>query len=438
MLLIVLDRIGVGDVGALGSSLGVTPAIDALAARGVLFQRAYACSPQSGPARAAILTGRWPNALGFEFSVPLSIERASPGAARRGIEPTTPTLGSLLHAAGYQTAFVGSWQMGVTDQQSPAAMGFDASCSYAHAVRTHAPRPGKDDAFSLRRNGTIDESFARLDDALTTCAIEFIESSSEKPWALVAAFPGASPPLAPMPEDLASTSALEGKRAVMAAALRGLDRSIGALVDAVDRTGQRDRTIFVLVGDGGGATTQGASNGTLHGDAGSCFEGGLRVPMILVDPGVVTAGTRASFAVTGADVVPTVLAAVGAPAMQGSDGIDLLPFLAPGATQPSSTAREIVWRAGSSGGQLFSGLKYVVTTDSAPKLYRIDADPDEATDVAESMVDGHNMMLERHETWIKAQPPCRWFEDGTLPASASAPPSLTLPDPSKRRPNADG
>lgn len=57
-LVIVLDRVGTGDVGFLGSTLGATPNLDALAARGVVMQRAYAASPQSSPARAAILTGR--------------------------------------------------------------------------------------------------------------------------------------------------------------------------------------------------------------------------------------------------------------------------------------------------------------------------------------------------------------------------------------------
>jgi arylsulfatase A-like enzyme len=436
-LIIVLDRVGTGDVGFLGSSLDATPHLDALASRGVVLQRAYAASPQPSPARAAILTGRWPNALGFEFAMPMGEEANAPDAAARGLVPGTPTIGSQLAAGGWTTGFVGSWQMGVTAEQAPMSMGFGFDCFVAHATRTRKPRPGKDDGFSLRSLGAVNEDFERLEDAMTACATGFIERERSKPWLLVVALPGLSPPLSPTNEDLAAFPQLDGRRRDMAASLRALDRSIGAMLTAVETTGQTARTMVVVIGDTGGSTAWGSSNGTLHGDFGTCFEGGLRVPMLMALPSRITPGSTYPHPVTGADVLPTVAAALGQAPPTPIDGVNLLPFLA-GASSGLPHA-ELHWQAGQSAATMFSGLKYVIPLDGAPSIYRIDQDPTESINGAEDSVDAYTMLRERHERWSQALPPARWLQDGTIPEAQRAPaPPPALPDPGKRRaPKAD-
>ncbi len=431
-LVIVLDRVGTGDVGFLGSTLGATPNLDALAARGVVLQRAYAASPQPSPARAAILTGRWPNAMGFEFAMPMGDEANAPDAAARGLQPGTPTIGSPLAANGWTTGFVGSWQMGVTAEQAPTAMGFGFDCFVAHATRTRKPRPGKDDGFSLRSLGAVNEAFERLEDAMTVCATGFIERERSKPWLLVVALPGLSPPLAPSNEDLAAFPQLEGRRRETAASLRALDRSIGAMLATIQATGQAERTMVVVIGDTGGSIAWGSSNGSLHGDFGTCFEGGLRVPMLMAWPGRIAPGSTYPNPVTGADVLPTVVAALGQPAPAPIDGVDLLPFVTGAAT--GLPHAELHWQAGQSAATMFSGLKYVIPLDGAPSIYRIDQDPTESVNGAEDSVDAYTMLRERHERWSQSLPPARWLQDGTIPEAQRAPaPPPALPDPGKRR-----
>jgi len=436
-LVVVLDRVGTGDVGFLGSTLGATPNLDALAARGVVLQRAYAASPQPSPARAAILTGRWPNAMGFEFAMPMGDEASSPDAAARGLLPGTPTIGSQLAAGGWSTGFVGSWQMGVTTEQAPMSMGFGFDCFVAHATRTRKPRPGKDDGFSLRSLGAVNEGFDRLEDAMTACATGFIERERSKPWLLVVALPGLSPPLAPTADDLAAFPALEGRRREMAASLRSVDRSIGTMLATIDATGQAARTMIVVIGDTGGSSAWGSSNGPLRGDFGTCFEGGLRVPMIIALPGRITPGTTYPHPVTGADVRPTVAAALGQPVTASIDGVNLLPFLA--GSVAGLPHAELHWQSGQSAATMFSGLKYVIPLDGAPSIYRIDQDPNESINGAEDSVDAYTMLRERHERWSQALPPARWLQDGTIPESLRAPaPPPAMPDPGKRRaPKAD-
>ncbi len=431
-LVIVLDRVGTGDVGFLGSTLGATPNLDALAARGMVLQRAYAASPQPSPARAAILTGRWPNAMGFEFAMPMGDEASSPDSAARGLLPGTPTIGSQFAAGGWSTGFVGSWQMGVTAEQAPIAMGFGFDCFVAHATRTRKPRPGKDDGFSLRSLGAVNEGFDRLEDAMTACATGFIERERSKPWLLVVALPGLSPPLAPTTDDLAAFHTLEGRRREMAASLRSLDRSIGTMLATIEATGQAARTMIVVIGDTGGSIALGSSNGTLHGDFGTCFEAGLRVPMIIALPGRIPPGSTYPHPVTGADVLPTMAAALGQPAPATIDGVDLVPFLTGAAAGLPHT--ELHWQAGQSAATMFSGLKYVIPLDGAPSIYRIDQDPNESINGAEDSVDAYTMLRERHERWSQALPRARWLQDGTIPESQRAPaPPPAMPDPGKRR-----
>jgi len=436
-LIIVLDRVGTGDVGFLGSTLGATPNLDALAVRGAVFHRAYAASPQPSPARAAILTGRWPNAMGFEFAMPMGEEASAPDAAARGLQPGTPTIGSHLAAGGWTTGFVGSWQMGVTAEQAPMAMGFGFDCFVAHATRTRKSRPGKDDGFSLRSLGAVNEGFERLEDAMAACATGFIERERSKPWMLMVALPGLSPPLAPSADDLAAFPALEGRRREMAASLRSLDRSIGAMLATIEATGQTARTMVVVLGDTGGSIAWGSSNGSLKGDFGTCFEGGLRVPMIIALPGRIAPETSYPNPVTGADVLPTVAAALGQAAPASIDGIDLLPYILGGAS--GLPHAELHWQAGQSAATMFSGLKYVIPLDGAPSIFRIDQDPTESINGAEDSVDAYTMLRERHERWSQSLPPARWLQDGTIPdAQRVPPPPPAMPDPGKRRaPKAD-
>lgn len=431
-LIIVLDRVGTGDVGFLGSTLGATPALDALASRGVVLERAYAASPQPSAARAAILTGRWPTELGFEFGVPMDRDPKAPDAAQRGLLPGTPTIGSLAAQAGWTTGFVGSWQMGVSEAQRPSALGFGFECAFANPTRARQPRPGKDDGFTLRVDGRPSEEFESLDDALTACATGFIERERDHAWLLVTALPGVSPPLAPRPDDLEAFPSLEGKRRAMAASLRGLDRSIGSMIDALARTGQQERTVILVIGDVGGDTAMGSSNGDLRGGFGACFEGGVRVPMLLVNPGSGPHGSRYALPASGVDVMPTVLACLGVPASGPSDGVDLLPYTT--GINGERPHAELHWRSGGSSATMFSGLKYVTPLDGAPCIFRIEQDPIEAIDASNDSVDAYNMLRERHERWSDTQPKARWDARGELPPGPRQDqPAVTPPDPSKRR-----
>ena len=132
ILLIVADDLGMGDVSAYGSRTISTSFIDSLAKAGIRFDNAYATSATSTPSRYAMLTGMYPwknpNAAILDGDAPLLIP------------VDMPTLPKMMQEAGYSTAAIGKWHLGMGDgnvdwnsQISPSAndVGFDYTCVIA-------------------------------------------------------------------------------------------------------------------------------------------------------------------------------------------------------------------------------------------------------------------------------------------------------------------
>ena len=126
VLIIMADDVGYMDFGAYGGE-AATPAIDAIAARGIKMSRYYT-SPQCGPSRAMLLTGADNHEVGMAM-IPETLPdaaRADPAYAMR-LPKGTLTLADRLGAAGYQTYAVGKWHIGDTGQNLPRKHGFDKS-----------------------------------------------------------------------------------------------------------------------------------------------------------------------------------------------------------------------------------------------------------------------------------------------------------------------
>lgn len=126
ILLVLLDDAGFMDFGAYGGD-AATPNIDALAERGVMFSRFY-MSPQCGPSRAMLMTGRDNHEVGLG-SIPEALDpdlRRYPGYSMIW-EEGLPTIASRLREAGYQTFVSGKWGIGDVGKNLPHRFGFDRS-----------------------------------------------------------------------------------------------------------------------------------------------------------------------------------------------------------------------------------------------------------------------------------------------------------------------
>ena len=130
IIVIYADDVGYGDIGCYGAEVIDTPNLDALAARGRRFTSAYATASTCTPSRYSLLTGEYP--------VRNQKAQILPGNAALIIDPVKPTIPSLLKTAGYTTALVGKWHLGLglpTEPldwngeitPGPAQLGFDYS-----------------------------------------------------------------------------------------------------------------------------------------------------------------------------------------------------------------------------------------------------------------------------------------------------------------------
>lgn len=126
VLLIVADDLGYTDLGVFGSEIP-TPNIDSLAENGVLFSNLYA-APNCSPTRAMILSGTDNHVAGLGTMGEHIAENHQGVPGYEGyLHPRVATLAEVLKADGYNTYMTGKWHLGLDEETSPAARGFDKS-----------------------------------------------------------------------------------------------------------------------------------------------------------------------------------------------------------------------------------------------------------------------------------------------------------------------
>lgn len=334
IVFILYDDLGYGDLGAgaEGSTMIATPNIDKLAAGGVVLTDFYSPSPVCTPSRTGYLTGRLapraglPNVVfptgsvkGFIFQT-----LAAPDANAR-LPAEEITLADLLKAAGYSTGMVGKWHLGDRSPSLPNDMGFD---SYFGALYSNDMEP-----FALYANREIaveapaDQRY--LTERYTEAATRFIEQHVQEPFFLYFAHNFPHDPLS-VREERSGTS----KAGLYGDVLEEIDDSVGAIVSALEHTGNLDNTLIIITSDNGPWFLGDA--GDQRGRKGNTFEGGMRVPFIAHWPAAITAGRTEQAMAMGTDLLPTVLdiLQLPSPADRLLDGRSILKVLTQGAPSP--------------------------------------------------------------------------------------------------------
>ena len=291
VLLVTLDTTRADHLGAYGATNGATPHLDALAARGVVFERAYAVAPMTLPAHTSMLTGLLPTRTGVRWN----------GEQRLAPPPGGPaTVAERFRAGGYATAaFVSA---SVLNRAFGIDRGFEL---YDDALADRAGAP--ENQWQAERPGR--ETVER---ALVWLAAQ----PADRPVFLWVHLFDPHDPYAP-PEPFATRFAGDPYSGEIAAA----DEALGALL-AHARWRPEARAIVSVIGDHGEALGE-------HGEATHGIllqEAALRVPWIVAAPDL--APRRVAEAVGQVDLAPTLLALAGltpfADATDGAlDGVDL-------------------------------------------------------------------------------------------------------------------
>jgi arylsulfatase A-like enzyme len=301
ILLIVLDDFGYNDLGANGNPEAPTPNLDALAAQGTRFTRHYADASCS-VARAALMTGTFPAVHGLRPS-------------HLGLSLGTPTIASMLSQAGYHTQHIGKWHIVVaTLEQSPLQFGFDDWFGFLHNHELGGPshdgvtysKPTYINPWLHDNQSPLEQHAGHLTDILTERAIRFLDQQKTRtqPWFLNLWHYAPHTPIQPPPDFRAKYPATQ--EGAYHALIAHLDTNIGQVMQALDRNGQADNTLVIVLSDNGGPNTETDNNYPYYGKKTEFYEGGLRTPMFMRWPGHIAPNTVSNELVSLYDIFPTI------------------------------------------------------------------------------------------------------------------------------------
>ncbi|MDZ4289403.1 MAG: sulfatase-like hydrolase/transferase, partial [Prosthecobacter sp.] len=174
-----------------------------------------------------------------------------------------------------------------------------------------------------------------------------------------------------------------------------MDEAIGALMEAAEKAGQKDNTIFLFMSDNGGSGNGG--NAPLKGGKSTMWEGGLRVPFIARWPGKLPAGKVTDEFLTSLELAPTLLAASGAAAPEGVklDGFNMLPILRNEAKSPRES---MFWQRRGDKAARVGNWKWLESA-KGNGLYDLSSDIGEMHDLSKEKPEVAKMMQERFAAW---------------------------------------
>ena len=391
IVMILVDDLGYGDLSSYGANDLQTPAVDDLVHRGLRFDNFYANCPVCSPTRASLLTGRYPELVG----VP-GVIRTKPENNWGYLDPNAVMLPKVLKKAGYDTAIIGKWHLGLESPGTPNERGFDHFRGYLGDMM--------DDYYEHRRHGINYMRFNEKEiapkghatDLFTQWAIDYIldRKGKSKPYFMYLAYNAPHTPIQPPSEWVRKVKKrqpeITDRRAKLVALIEHMDEGIGKVIDTIETVGQTKNTLVIFSSDNGGQLNVGANNGATRDGKQSMYEGGLRVPTCAVWPGKIVAESRSTNMAISMDLFPTIADAADAKFHHVIDGISLLPLLL--GEKQSTNDRDLFFHR-REGGNRYAGLiinavrrgkwKLLQNSPFAPlELYDLEKDPLEEDDLS--------------------------------------------------------
>lgn len=325
-----VDDLGWMDLGCYGSTYHETPNIDALAKSGVRFTNAYAASPVCSPTRAAIMTGQYPSRVDITDWIPgrgANNPKLITPEDRDNLALNETTLAETFRDKGYQTFYAGKWHLG-DEGHFPQDQGFDINKGGHHKG---SPPGGYYAPFN---NPQLDDKpdDRYLTDRLTDESVEFIDQRDPNdPFLLYFSFYTVHTPvqgndqyddyftekaksLTGSTEPIRERDGLTRPRQdnpQYAAMAKSLDDNVGRVLDALEARDLDENTVIIFTSDNGGLSTLArigpSSQLPLRAGKGWCYEGGIRVPLIIRAPGISQAGLVSDTPAISMDYFPTML-----------------------------------------------------------------------------------------------------------------------------------
>jgi arylsulfatase A-like enzyme len=420
---LLFDDMGWADVGYQGSDFYETPNIDRLAKQGMRFSQAYAACPVCSPTRASIMTGKYPARLHLTNFLPGRQGRRYAKMMAPEFQQQLPleevTIAEALGAGGYSSGSIGKWHLGGQAAYFPDKQGFGTSfvtegphLSPRWTVKPpYQPRQGEDRVDRMVEEGE-----------------KFLESNQARPFFLYLPFHLPHIPLEAREPLIAKYTAklnspkFRARKDVQtpsqnnpayAAMMENADTAVGRILKKLDDFKLSGKTVVVFTSDNGGLSAPefqrrpATSNAPLREGKGHCYEGGIRVPMVVRWPGVVKAGAKCDVPVCSIDYHPTILEMAGLKGSEGykPDGVSILPLLK---NQGRPRRDTLFWhyphysnQGGTPAGAVRQGNYKLIEfyDDNHVELYDIAKDIGERDDLARKMPDKASKLRAMLHEW---------------------------------------
>lgn len=337
VVIIFADDMGYGDLGCYGATQYRTPNIDNLANQGIRFTDFLVPSAVCTASRAGLMTGCYPNRVGLSGAL-------NPHATK-GLKPEEETIAEVFKKADYKTIAIGKWHLGHLEEFLPTNQGFDEYLGIPYsndmwpftydnirATNETHPRKASFPELPLIHNTKKVKEFKSIEDQaqITTIytqkAVEFIKGNKENPFFLYLAHSMPHVPLA-----VSDKFMNRSKQGLYGDVMMEIDWSVGEVVKTLKECGLYENTLLIFTSDNGPWFNFGnhaGSAGGLREGKGTSWEGGNRVPCIMVWPNVIPKGEICNQLSSTIDILPTVSEILNVP-LEGRkiDGVNIYPLL---------------------------------------------------------------------------------------------------------------
>ena len=406
IVLILADDLGYGDLSSYGATDLQTPHIDTLVEAGMRFDQFYANSPVCSPTRASLLSGRYPQMVG----VP-GVIRTRAADNWGYLSKDAILLPDMLKRAGYHTALVGKWHLGLESPNRPTDRGFDLFHGFLGDMMDDYYIHRRHGINYMRRNSEVIQPEGHATDLFTDWAISYISdrSKSSAPFFLFLSYNAPHTPIQPPKEWEERVKNREPdvteQRARLIALIEHMDEGIGKVIQALKETENYENTLIVFTSDNGGQLNVGANNGPLRDGKQSVYEGGLRVPATVVWKEMIEPGSDTEYMALSMDLFPTLVEAAGLKVTHYIEGRSFLPTLL---GQAQSNGGRDFFFSRREGGTRYSGKtieairrgdwKLLQNSPFAPmELYNLLTDPQEQ----HNMIDQENDVYQELERALR-------------------------------------
>jgi arylsulfatase A-like enzyme len=389
ILLILTDDLGYHDVSYYGTKDIRTPQIDQLAKSGMRFDYFYANSPVCSPTRASLMTGRYPDRVGVPGLI-----RSNPQDNWGYLDPSAQLMPAMLKKAGYHTALIGKWNLGLESPNLPNDKGFDLFHGWLEDMMddyTNKRRFGKN---YMRLNQDSIDPAGHATDVFTDWSVEYIRERAKQktPFFLFLSYNAphfpVQPPEAYIERVKKREPGISDTRAKLVAFIEQTDDAIGSVISALKESGQYENTLIIFTSDNGGHLPTGANNGPLRDGKQSMYEGGLRIPAIVSWPAKIKSGAVSTQMNLTMDIFPTLAELTGVNIDQRIEGRSFLNTLMSNEKQEADRVLYFTRREGGPyGGKAYHAIRQGPwkLSQNSPfqpmELYNLNDDPMEKNDV---------------------------------------------------------